>query len=234
MLDIVGAVILAAVTALNLFVFLNSLSLSERARGLIALGAGAWIGLAVAIGSAGGLAVAEPFPVMGVFVAAPLIAAAAGATLSSAFREALLALPAKTIVALNIGRIFGGFFLLLALQGRLAGPFPYSAGWGDVITGAAALWFLASPWLLQSKLALQSWNLFGALDLIVAVVLGVISSSGSPLQLIEAGIGSHAVQYMPWALIPSVLVPFYLILHGVMIAKAAHCTGYAGRLAAGT
>lgn len=219
MLDVVGAVILGAVTALNLFVFLNSLRLSERSRGLIALGAGAWIGLAVAVGSFGGLAVAEPFPVMGVFVAAPILAAAFGAIVSPAFRAAMLDIPTRTIVALNISRVFGGFFLLLALQGRLAGPFPYSAGWGDVITGLAALGFVGSLRLLQNRSAVLAWNAFGALDLIAAVALGVLSSAGSPLQLIHAGIGSHAVQFMPWALIPSVLVPFYLILHGVVFAQ---------------
>jgi hypothetical protein len=33
-------------------------------------------------------------------------------------------------------------FLLLAAEGRLAGPFPQFAGWGDIITGSS----LPCPW----------------------------------------------------------------------------------------
>jgi len=36
-------------------------------------------------------------------------------------------------------RIFAVLFLMLAAEGRLTGPFPYSAAWGDIITGVAAV-----------------------------------------------------------------------------------------------
>ena len=63
------------------------------------------------------------------------------------------------------------------------------------------------------------WNAFGTLDLVAAVFLGVTSANGSPLQLIHAGPGSAAVTLLPWALIPAVLVPFYLITHGMIFAQ---------------
>jgi hypothetical protein len=63
------------------------------------------------------------------------------------------------------------------------------------------------------------WNAFGTLDLIAAVFLGVTSANGSPLQLFHAGAGSGAVTLLPWALIPAVLVPFYLITHGIVFAE---------------
>jgi hypothetical protein len=52
-----------------------------------------------------------------------------------------------------------------------------------------------------------------------AVTLGTLSANGSPLQLIHAGVGSAAVQHLPWSLIPTVLVPAYLILHGIIFAQ---------------
>ena len=67
--------------------------------------------------------------------------------------------------------------------------------------------------------AIWMWNAFGALDLFAAVALGVMSANGGPLQLIHAGAGSVAVLILPWALIPSVLVPFYLITHGIILAQ---------------
>jgi len=55
--------------------------------------------------------------------------------------------------------------------------------------------------------------------LIAAVTLGVLSANGSPLQLISAGAGSAAIQDLPWALVPAVLVPFFLITHGIVFAQ---------------
>jgi len=60
----------------------------------------------------------------------------------------------------------GVSFVLLAAAGRLAGPFLYVAGWGDVVTGV-----LANPvaWLgmgqsSKDNCVIAGWNAFGALD----------------------------------------------------------------------
>jgi hypothetical protein len=47
----------------------------------------------------------------------------------------------------------------------------------------------------------------------------VTSANGSPLQLIHWGAGSTAMQSLPWSLVPTVLVPFYLIMHGIIFAQ---------------
>ncbi len=44
----------------------------------------------------------------------------------------------SVMVALNVVRVFAVLFLLLAAEGRLTGPFPHSAAWGDIITGVLA------------------------------------------------------------------------------------------------
>jgi hypothetical protein len=128
-------------------------------------------------------------------------------------------MPMPLLIAINAWRVAGVFFLLLAAEGRLAGPFPYSAGWGDIITGVLALpvaWLAlrrAGDWMVYA------WNVFGALDLVVALTLGVISANGSPLQIIHAGAGSEDAQILPWALIPTVVVPMLLISHAVVFAQ---------------
>jgi hypothetical protein len=43
------------------------------------------------------------------------------------------------MIGLNSARVLAVLFLLLAAQGRLAGPFPFLAGWGDIITGVFAI-----------------------------------------------------------------------------------------------
>ena len=161
-------------------------------------------------------------PVIGTVIVFPLVAAAVAAALSPSVRAVLLGMPMPFLIGLNVWRVAGSFFLFLAAEGRLAGPFPYSAGWGDVITGAAAL---PVAWLAlrqQASPLVWTWNAFGTLDLVVALALGITSANGSPLQLIHAGIGSEAVQILPWSLIPTVLVPLYLITHGIIFARLAH------------
>jgi hypothetical protein len=121
---------------------------------------------------------------------------------------------------LNAGRVFAVLFLLLAVEGRLAGPFPHFAGWGDIITGA-----LPCPWLGSLRMREQdistiaAWDLFGAADLVLAITLGVKSAEGSPLQIFNAPPGSAAMQQLPWSFVPTVLVPFWLILHAIIWAQ---------------
>ena len=151
----------------------------------------------------------------------PLVAAAVAASFSPSARAALLGMPMPFLIGLNVWRLAGGFFLLLAAAGRLAGPFPTSAGWGDIITGALAL---PVAWLVlrgQGRALVWTWNAFGTLDLVAALAFGIISANGSPLQIIHAGQGSEAVQMLPWSLIPTVLVPMFLIVHGVIFAQLA-------------
>jgi hypothetical protein len=166
------------------------------------------------------LTISKPFPVIGIFVAFPLVAAAIATTWPAA-RKALCSVPMPLMVGLNMGRAFAVLFFLLWAEGRLAGPFPFFAGWGDIITGVFALPVL---WLAKNAgprhaNAIGAWNLFGAADLVLAIFLGVTSSEGSPLQLFHAAPGSDAMQYLPWSFVPTVLVPFYLILHATIWAQ---------------
>jgi hypothetical protein len=222
MLDLIGTIVLVAVISLSINVLSNAVAVSPAARLTITAAAGAWTGLAAAVAAAGVFAnTSLPFPWIGAFVAFPLVAVSAAALLFPAVRSALLGIPLPTLVGLNIARVLGGFFILLAWSGRLGGPFPQSAGWGDVITGAlaVAVMQLAAQGGKSGDLTIWMWNAFGALDLFAALALGVMSANGAPLQLIHAGAGSAAVQLLPWALIPTVLVPFYLLTHGIILAR---------------
>ena len=150
-------------------------------------------------------------------MALPLVAAAIAAAWPGV-RKALLGLPLPLLIGLNIGRVFAVLFLLLAVEGRLAGPFPYFAGWGDIITGVVAipLVWLAQDTKDRTATRIAAWNWFGAADLVLAIALGVLSAEGSPLQLFHAAPGSAAMQWLPFSFVPTVLVPLYLILHAII------------------
>src|SRR3954470_18204332 len=226
MLDFIGTVITAALMVVIVNALTIFMDVSRAARIALAAVIGVWIGLAAAVAEAGWLTGSRPIAV-GLFVMVPLVAAAL-ATAWPAARTAMLSIPLPVMVALNVVRVFAVLFLMLAAEGRLSGPFPYSAAWGDIITGAAAVPLL---WLLKDGIARHAttiavWNLFGAADLVLAIGFGVTSAEGSPLQLFAAP-GSEAMQHAPWSFVPTVLVPIWLVLHaiiavGVRRAKPRH------------
>ena len=229
MLDFIGTIVLVAAIIVSINALTGAMPISTSQRLALSLGAGLWTGLAAALAAANLFVGTNPIgpPVIGLVIALPLVATAVAASLSPSVRASLLGMPLPFLIGLNVWRVAGGFFLLLAAEGRLAGPFPYSAGWGDIITGALAL---PVAWLAlrgQGKAAVWIWNAFGMLDLVAALAFGIISANGSPLQIIQAGEGSQAVQVLPWSLIPTVLVPMFLIVHGVIFAGLARATGRA-------
>jgi hypothetical protein len=60
------------------------------------------------------------------------------------------------------------------------------------------------------------WNLFGMLDLIVAVTLGVTTNPG-PAQIFHTTPTSELVTQFPLALVPTFLVPLALTLHVISL-----------------
>ncbi len=231
MLDFIGFIITTALMVLIVNTLITYIDASRAAKVMLAGVIGVWIGLAAAVAEAGWLPIARPIPVVGLFVAVPLLAAAFATRLPHA-REAMLSIPMPVMVALNVVRIFAVLFLALAAQGRLTGPFPYSAAWGDIITGVVAvpvLWLLKDDTGARYAPVIGAWNLFGTADLLLAITFGITSAEGSPLQLFP-GPGSEAMQHAPWSFVPTVLVPIWLVLHGIIAvqlrrAKLGQATG---------
>ena len=216
MLDFIGTVVTATLMVFAVNAVIVFMDISRFAKLALALAIGLWIGLSAAAGAAGMMAISKPFPVVGIFVALPLLAAGI-ATNWPAARRAMLSVPMPLMIGLNIGRIFAVLFFLLAAEGRLSGPFPVFAGWGDIITGVVAvplLWLVNHDGTRRAN-AIAAWNLFGAADLALAITLGVTSAEGSPLQIFT-GPGSAAMQQLPWSFVPTVLVPFWFILHAII------------------
>ncbi len=225
MLDLIGSIVGMSAVGINLVVFMQALPVTTPRRLLLTAIAGGWVGLATGLGAAGLLTFSpeHPVPLVGVLFAVPLLVVGVLALRSQSVRGALLAVPLPVLIGLNSLRVLGVMFLLLAASGRLSGPFPYFAGIGDIVTGALAIPLALGIARTGSVPAstVRRWNLFGTLDLFVAVSLGIASANGSPVQLIHAGVGSEAMQHLPFSLVPTVLVPFFLITHGVVAARLA-------------
>jgi hypothetical protein len=220
MLDSLGTILIVTSAAVILVAMMSALTSNLGQRILLATIAGAYFSIAVVAAASGALngGAQGPLAVLALF-GLPLIVAA---VLWSRPRthSAMISLPMPLLIGINVIRALGFMFLLLAADGRLAGPFPYSAGWGDIITGVVALplaWAVSRGTASNSLVA--AWNAFGLLDLVIAVTLGVLSANGSPTQLIHAGVGSQAITQLPWSLVPTVLVPYYIVMHAIIFAQ---------------
>jgi hypothetical protein len=220
MLDLAGTIATAGLMVFITTTLAIFLDITRGAKLALSAIMGLWIGVCAAAAADGVIATSRPFPFIGIFIALPL-AAAAIATAWPAARKAMLSLPIQVMLGLNVGRLLAVFFLLLAAEGRLAGPFPYFAAGGDIITALVALPMmrLASTPSGPRIGTIAAWNLFGMADLVLAITLGVISSEGSPLQVFHTPPGSEAMQQLPWSFVPTVLVPLWLILHAIIWAQ---------------
>ena len=79
MLDFLGFIVTLALMVIAVNAVITFMDVSQSAKLTLAALAGVWIGIAAAAGSAGMMAISKPFPVIGLFVAAPLITAAIAA-----------------------------------------------------------------------------------------------------------------------------------------------------------
>jgi len=217
MLDVIAAMTLSAVLVIFLIVLIGAASLRPVARayayGIAAAWTAAMIGVATSGGFAPGAIGPVPGPVLG--FGALVVGGLAAWFWWPAFRDTLLALPLSALIGINAFRIAGVFFLILFAQGRLSAPFAQSAGWGDIITGLVAIPLAAmtAAGTLPSRRLIAAWNAFGALDLFTAILLGALSSPGTPFRLFTEGPGTVVMATLPWVMIPSILVPLWLLVH---------------------
>jgi hypothetical protein len=217
MLDLVGTLVIGWTVGTLFAAIIGTTGITLTSRLAIGGIAGAWVGLVAAAALSRALAAPTTLPIL---FSLPLLTVAALLSLPAA-RDAIFRIPVQLVIGLNAFRALGVLFLFLAAAGRLAGPFPYAAAIGDIITGLFALSIarIAARSSTGDR-RVMAWNAFGMLDLIVAVTLGVTSQPGSPIQLIHAGVGSAAIITLPWAFVPLVGVPLYLIGHAIIFAHA--------------
>lgn len=161
-----------------------------------------------------------PFPILLGFTV-PLVVFFAAYLGSESFRALILGADLRLLTATQAWRAGGLGFLALYAHGVLPGLFAWPAGLGDIAIGVTAPWialalvrrstFVASPLFLV-------WNLFGILDLIVAVGTGALSSG------FVAGLAGKAttgpMAQLPLVLIPAYFVPLFIMFHLTALFQA--------------
>ncbi|KRR05776.1 hypothetical protein CQ10_01730 [Bradyrhizobium valentinum] len=235
MLDIIAAIFVAALYTTLVGTLVGLSPLSAAAKLALFAAAAAWLGFVVAIAALGWLAPGAFGPMPGTLLPFATILALlfGGWSLVPEFRSAVLAVPLPALVGVHAGRLGGVVFLLFHADGRLSAPFAPVAGIGDILTAAFAI-ALASALALSlgvPRILLATWNAFGALDLVVAVSLGLLSMPGTPFRIFTEEPGTLVMSTVPGVLVPGMVVPIFLFVHFAIAAKLRTAAAKPGRLA---
>lgn len=222
MIDIIGAISLTALFGLLCATLISAIPVDAPVRSRFAAAAVAWF-TGVGTLAASGIFSADDVgtPAIGMAILTPIALLLFAAARSTTVRSVALDTPLAALVAVHAGRVLGVFFLLLLDAGRLPPTFAMVAGWGDIGVALAALplaWAIRQDVSGWRTLAFV-WNLFGFVDLLTAVTLGVGSAPNSPVRFIFESPNSGAIASLPWVLIPGVLVPLYLLTHIAIFAQ---------------
>jgi hypothetical protein len=183
----------------------------------VGFGVGLWFGIICLLGT-GEVFVAPPrTPPLALVlaVAAPLIAFIGAFCASNRFHEFVLGLDLRFLTAIQAWRMGGRSFLALYTFGILPGYFAWPAGLGDMAVGVTAPWIILAlmrrPAFAAGK-TFVAWNIFGILDLVIAVTMGGFG----PRFFSDPNLGADAtapMSYMPLVLVPAFFVPLFIILH---------------------
>jgi hypothetical protein len=181
---------------------------------------GAWLGAVLLFAPApASLLARDRFyitPLIPLFVVAPMAIAGLALWRSSSLRRVLAAVPLPALHGVQFYRIIGMVFLILLALGQIPAHFALPAGWGDVMVGLTAP--LVAVALIRgvrnARLLAISWNVFGLLDLAVAVGMG----TGLLAPLLAPELGSRvpptgAMGAFPMILVPAFAAPISVLLH---------------------
>jgi hypothetical protein len=114
-------------------------------------------------------------------------------------------------------RVVGVTFLLVMAQGHLPAVFALPAGLGDIAAGLAAP-SVAIRLAQGGRIRAVWFNLFGILDLVVALTIGFLAGLG-PWRPLEVTPSTEPLSLLPLALVPTVAVPLSLALHLVSLRR---------------
>jgi hypothetical protein len=184
----------------------------------------AWLALIFVLGARGAFVASPGAPPLALLVGllAPLGLFLVGYWSSPSFREFVLSIDLRFIVALQAWRWAGFGFLTLYTYKILPGLFAWPAGLGDMAIGVTAPFVLAAlvrnPGFATGR-GFLAWNLSGILDLTVAVSIGAVVPLLAPN--LFGSVTTSPMSQLPLLLIPVYLVPMFLMLHLTALFQAS-------------
>lgn len=143
-------------------------------------------------------------------VAIPIAVVAIGYRASPRFRNYLLTLDLRIVLAAQLWRVIGIAFLFAWAFGQLPAGFAVPAGVGDIATGIAAFGVvLALGNGTLTRRRLYAFTALGVGDFIVAMAIG-------------PSLAPPTLDAWPLAIFPTIMIPFFAILHLVAVLQSRH------------
>jgi hypothetical protein len=143
-------------------------------------------------------------------VVIPVAAVAIGYRASPRFRNYLLRLDLRLLLAAQLWRVIGFAFLVALVYDQLPAGFAVPAAVGDLVTGITAVAVV----LALGNGSLTRGRLYAFTNLGVADFL-VANATGLTLE-------PPALTAWPMAIFPTIMVPFFAVLHLVAVLQSRH------------
>ena len=162
----------------------------------------------------------RPPTYLGFFIAVPFAGFVAMYFGNPRFRAFTHSLSLPLIVGAHVWRYVGIGFVIAFLMGRLPPQFGIPEGVGDIIAAVFSLPLALA--LRQGKpvrSAFIAWNIFGLVDLLSAITMGVLYSEGS-FGVLRTGVSTALMTTFPVNLIPTFFVPSFILLHILALARS--------------
>jgi hypothetical protein len=161
----------------------------------------------------------KPPILLGVLFLVPILLFSSSYSVSSQFRAWANSISLSWIVGLHVWRIVGLGFVIAYLFGKLPAQFGVPEGFGDII---AAVFALPLALAIRRQKPVRGyfilWNVFGLVDLLSAITVGLLYSDG-PLGVLRTGISTALMTTFPINLIPTFLVPLFILLHLLALVR---------------
>ena len=182
-----------------------------------------WFAAALTLSYAGAFrGVADQWPTIQFGILIPIAIGLLLLRRSETVAQILDAVPQSWIAGVQLYRALGIVFILLLGTGHLPPQFALPAGWGDIAVGllAPVAGLAYAHGINGSGTALRAWNIFGLLDLVVAVGTGFLTSP-SPFQILSLTEPNELISAFPLVMVPVFAVPLSVLLHAASLTKLA-------------
>jgi hypothetical protein len=139
---------------------------------------------------------------------------------SGSFRAFTETIPLSLLVGSHLWRFVGIVFVVGWLERTLAAGFGIPAGFGDIIVALGALLLL--PRIRNGTATrgwLMAWNVFGILDLVAAITLGLLYSESALGRLSSTTSNTRLLTAFPLSVIPTFFVPLFILMHGLLFKR---------------
>jgi len=165
---------------------------------------------------------------VGLFLLAPIGGFTVAYTLSPQVRLAVDSIPLWLITIAHVWRFVGIGFVIGAIVNILPAQFGYPEGIGDVIAAALCLPLAFAlrrhDHTPRLRTAYVAWNIFGLIDLVSAITLGVLYSPSS-FGVLRTDVSTQLMTTFPVSLIPTFFLPLFILLHMLGLKRSGEVAG---------